>query len=117
MAVRNQAAAAPQARRVHQVRPDRKKVSEMDDQELQRYVTRLRNEKDVLDLKRQINSFTPKQMSTGEKIVKKVVKDVLSPAATEASKRVLTEQFVKIGKEVWVFLPEITTRRKRRINR
>ena len=71
----------------------------MDDQELQRYVNRLRNEKDVLDLKRQINDFTPKQMSTGEKIVKKVVKDVLSPAATEASKRVLTEQFVKIGKE------------------
>lgn len=71
----------------------------MDDQELQRYVSRLRNEKDVLDLKRQINDFTPKQMSTGEKVVRKVVKDVLSPAATEASKRVLTEQFVKIGKE------------------
>ena len=76
-----------------------KKVSEMDDQELQRYVNRLRNEKDVLDLKRTIDNFTPKQMSTGEKIVKKVVKDVLSPAATEASKRVLTDEFVKIGKE------------------
>lgn len=76
-----------------------KKISEMDDQELQRYVNRLRNEKDALDLKRQINDFTPKQISRGEKIVNKVVKEVLSPAATEAGKRVLTAEFTKIGKE------------------
>lgn len=77
-----------------------KKISEMDDSELQRYVNRLRNEKDVFDLNRQISTFTAKQKSTGEKIVDKVLNDVLTPAATEAGKRVLTDEFTKIGKEV-----------------
>lgn len=60
-------------------------VKELTDSELKERAARLRLEKDVLDLERQISSFTPKQASTGEKFAK-TFNDTVVPALTKVGK-------------------------------
>lgn len=70
-----------------------KSVSEMSDDELRKTVQRLQLEKQYRDL-------NPKQVSAGQKIVDKILKDVVVPAATEVGRNLLKEEFGKLAKEI-----------------
>lgn len=72
-----------------------KSVKEMSDNELRDYVNRLRNERDALDLNRQISSMTAQQKSAGEKIVS----DVIAPALKESSRNLMRDKLTQLGKE------------------
>ena len=65
-----------------------KSVSEMSDSELQSRIDRLR-------LEQRYNELNPKQISAGKKLIETVFK----PAASEASKQLMKEWLIKIGKE------------------
>lgn len=95
-------------------------VSEMDDNDLQKRVNRLRNEdayrdlskklgydspqteldvkiaemekqKKYLELQRDIKNLTPKKVSKGKQLVEKIFSKVIEPAATEAGKKFLSQ--------------------------
>lgn len=70
-----------------------KSISEMSDDELRKTVQRLQLEKQYRDL-------NPKQVSAGQKIVDKILKDVVVPAATEVGRNLLKEEFGKLTKEI-----------------
>lgn len=70
-----------------------KSVSEMSDDELRKTVQRLQLEKQYRDL-------SPKQVSTGKKIVNKILKEVVVPAATEVGKNLVKEEFNRLAKEI-----------------
>lgn len=70
-----------------------KSISEMSDDELRKTVQRLQLEKQYRDL-------NPKQVSAGQKIVDKILKDVVVPAATEVGRNLLKEEFGKLAKEI-----------------
>ena len=70
-----------------------KSISEMSDDELRKSVQRLQLEKQYRDL-------NPKQVSAGQKIVDKILKDVVVPAATEVGRNLLKEEFGKLAKEI-----------------
>lgn len=70
-----------------------KSISEMSDDELRKTVQRLQLEKQYRDL-------NPKQVSAGQKIVDKILKDVVVPAATEVGRNFLKEEFGKLAKEI-----------------
>lgn len=70
-----------------------KSISEMSDDELRKTVQRLQLEKQYRDL-------NPKQVSAGQKIVGKILKDVVVPAATEVGRNLLKEEFGKLAKEI-----------------
>lgn len=67
-----------------------KTISEMSDDELRRKINRLQLEKQLSDL-------TPKKVSAGKAAVDRVLNKVILPAAEEAGKQLLKEQFVKLG--------------------
>lgn len=70
-----------------------KSISEMSDDELRKTVQRLQLEKQYRDL-------NPKQVSAGQKIVDKILKDVVVPAATEVGRNLLKEEFEKLAKKI-----------------
>lgn len=79
--------------------PKKKTVKDLSDDELRTKVNRLRNEKDYLDLNKQISALTPKKTSVGQKIVSYVGGKVILPAATEAGKTLLTNWLKQAGSE------------------
>ena len=66
-------------------------VKDMSDDELRRVVNRLLMEQQYAKLK-------PEQVSAGQKFVKKVMNDVVAPAATEVGKNVLKDAMTKAVK-------------------
>lgn len=66
-------------------------VKDMSDDELRRTVNRLLMEQQYAKLK-------PEQVSAGQKFVKKVMNDVVAPAATEVGKNVLKDAMTKAVK-------------------
>ena len=66
-------------------------VKDMSDDELRRTVNRLLMEQQYAKLK-------PEQVSAGKKFVKKVMNDVVAPAATEVGKNVLKDAMTKAVK-------------------
>lgn len=72
---------------------NKKSISEMTDEELNRAVRRLQLEKQYRDL-------SPKNISAGQKFVDTVMKQVITPAATEAGKKVLKDLIEKKAREV-----------------
>lgn len=79
--------------------PTSKSIRDMSNEELKARTARMNLESDYLSAKTRLNSLTPKQISKGKQIVNHVSKNVVSPAATEAGKRVLTDWFTQVGKE------------------
>lgn len=71
--------------------PSRPSVKDMSDDELRRTVNRLLMEQQYAKLK-------PEQVSAGQKFVKKVMNDVVAPAATEVGKNVLKDAMTKAVK-------------------
>lgn len=67
---------------------EKKKISDMSDDELRRVVNRLQ-------LERQYNQLNTKSVSIGQKFANKVLKDVVTPAVTEASKNALKNYIEK----------------------
>lgn len=66
-------------------------VKDMSDEELRQTVNRLLMEQ-------QYAKLNPKQVSAGQKFVKKVMNDVVAPAATEVGKNVLKDAMTKAVK-------------------
>ena len=66
-------------------------VKDMSDEELRRTVNRLLMEQ-------QYAKLNPQQVSAGQKFVKKVMNDVVAPAATEVGKNVLKDAMTKAVK-------------------
>lgn len=80
--------------------PKKKTISDLSDDEIRARTNRLQMEKNYLDLQKQISAFNPPQVSAGKKFVQNVLDKVITPAATEAGKRLLTDYMNKKGKEV-----------------
>lgn len=70
----------------------KKSIRDMSDEEIRNKINRLENEKRLAGLQ----SDTA---SKGEKFVSTVGKQVIAPAAIDAGKRLLTDLFMKVGKE------------------
>lgn len=66
-------------------------VKDMSDEELRQTVNRLLMEQ-------QYAKLNPQQVSAGQKFVKKVMNDVVAPAATEVGKNVLKDAMTKVVK-------------------
>ena len=66
-------------------------VKDMSDEELRQTVNRLLMEQ-------QYSKLNPQQVSAGQKFVKKVMNDVVAPAATEVGKNVLKDAMTKAVK-------------------
>lgn len=94
-----------------------KTVKEMSDDELKTKVNRLRNERDALDLERQINSMTPKQVSTGKKFMSHVWKNVISPAATNAGRDFLEKYMKNVGNDILSKEPSDYDKLKSEVNK
>lgn len=69
-----------------------KRIRDMSDTELRSKINRLQMEKQARNLESDLGS-------KGQKFVSTVGKQVLAPAAIDAGKRLLTDVFMKIGKE------------------
>lgn len=69
-----------------------KKIRDLSDEDLKNKVNRLEMEKRAMQLEKDL---APKN----KKFISKVGSDVVSPAAIEAGKRLLTDTLIKIGKE------------------
>lgn len=70
----------------------KKSIRDMSDDEIKNKINRLENEKRLAGLQADT-------ASKGEKFVSTVGKQVIAPAAIDAGKRLLTDIFMKIGKE------------------
>lgn len=57
-----------------------KSISEMSNQEIQEKITRIRLEKDL-------NSLSPKTVSNGKRFARKIMNDVITPAATDIGRQ------------------------------
>ena len=77
----------------------KKSIKDMTDDELKSTVNRLRNQKDILDLQKQINELTPKKISAGRRLINHIGSNVIAPAATEAGKNLFKDYMTKVGKE------------------
>lgn len=69
----------------------KKTIKDLSDDELRTRTNRLRAEKDYMELTKQVAAMNPKQVSAGRKFVSHVGNKVITPALTEAGKRVLTD--------------------------
>jgi len=76
--------AAAKAKKNHS--PREKKVNELTDKQLQKYIERMRNEKTALELRNNIATLDPKPVSAGEKFMKKFMNDAIIPAVTNVGK-------------------------------
>lgn len=82
--------------------PNKKKTPrDMSDTELTERINRLQKEKQLIGLQKDLGT-------KGERFVSTVGKQVVAPAAIEAGKRVLTDLFVKIGKDKLSLNPKET---------
>lgn len=75
-------------------------TSNMSEEELRNNINRLRMEREYLDLKRQVNSLTPKELSAGRIVVNgaKEIKDqLIIPVIRDSGKTVLTRLLSKQG--------------------
>lgn len=80
--------------------PKKKTISDLSDDELRARMNRLQMERNYLDLQKQVSALNPPQVSAGKKFVQNVFGKVITPAVTEAGKRLLTDYVNKKGKEV-----------------
>lgn len=66
-----------------------KAISDMTDKELQKYISRMANERTALQLKTDISRLNPKTVSLGERLVQKALNEAIVPAATNVGKQYL----------------------------
>ena len=76
-----------------------KSVKEMSDQELRDRINRLNMERQFLDLNRQVNNLSPKEVSRGEKFVSSFSKEI-TPALINVGKNLVSSYMEKKGKEL-----------------
>lgn len=67
-------------------KPKSKSISEMTDQEIQAKINRI-------TLENNLKSLTPKQVSSGQKFTKKVMNEVVTPAATDIGRQLAKSIF------------------------
>lgn len=70
-------AAAAAAKANHS--PRDKKINEMTDKQLEKYITRMANEKRALELRKEVQNLDPKPLTKGQKFVQKYVDGLLVP--------------------------------------
>lgn len=80
---------------------DKKKtIKEMTNEELREKTTRMRLENDYVRESTNMANLNPQKVSLGRRFITHVGKNVISPAATEAGKRLLTDWLVKSGSDM-----------------
>ena len=84
----------------------KKSIKDMSDNELREKTNRMRLENDYINTSKANESINQQQVSTGRKAVKHVWKNVISPAATDAGRRVLTDWLIKVGNEQLISSPK-----------
>lgn len=67
-------------------KPKSKSISEMTNEEIQEKINRI-------TLEQNLKSLTPKEISAGERFTKKVMNDVITPAATDIGKQLAKSMF------------------------
>lgn len=78
-----------------------KSVKEMSDAELRSKTNRLTLEENYLNKQKRVAELTPKHVSKGKKFVDHMANKVITPAATEAGKKVLSSYLEKQGRELF----------------
>ena len=79
--------------------PRGKKINELTDKQLDKYIDRMNKEKTAIGLRNDINKLDPKSVSRGEQFIKKVVDDVLIPEAINFGKKYLEKMINEATKE------------------
>lgn len=69
--------------------PEKKTFRDLSDDELAKRTARLKAEKDYLEVSSKVAEMAPKHISTGQKIIDHLGKNVILPAATDAGKDLL----------------------------
>lgn len=77
----------------------KKTVKEMTNEELREKTNRMRLENDYVRESANMAALNPEKVSAGRRFVTHVGKNIISPAATEAGKRLLTDWLVKSGSD------------------
>ena len=77
--------AAAEARKMKS--PRNKDIKQMTDKQLEKYIQRMRLEKDAIDIRNQVNNLDPKPISKGEQFMNLMVEKVVVPAAADAGKK------------------------------
>lgn len=76
-------------------------VKSLSDEDLEKKIKRLRNEKDYIDLNKQMASLNPKEVSKGKQFINKVANDMIVPAATDVGKQVVKSFMTKAANKAF----------------
>lgn len=76
-----------------------KKISEMSDEELQQYINRKASERNAYQINADIARLNPKQVTAGEKFVKKVIDEALIPAGSQAIRKFIENKVNQLYKQ------------------
>lgn len=82
-----QAAAAEKAKRLRS--PRNKDIKEMTNKQLQKYIERMKLEKDAIDIRNTVNQLDPKPLTRGEQFTKMMMDKVVVPTVQDAGKKFL----------------------------
>ena len=69
--------------------PRNKKINELTDKQLEKYINRLSNEKRAIELRNDVNRLDPKPVSAGEQFAKRLLKETIEPAVINIGKQYL----------------------------
>lgn len=83
-----------------------KSIKDMTNDELREKTTRMRLENDYVRESTNMQNLNPEKVSIGKRLVSHTWKNVVSPAATEAGKRLLTDWLIKTGDDALELHPK-----------
>lgn len=85
-----------------------KSIKDMTNDELREKTTRMRLENDYVRESTTMKNLNPEKVSMGKRFASHTWKNVISPAATEAGKRLLTDWLIKTGDDALELHPKKT---------
>lgn len=78
-----------------------KSIKDMSDAELKAKTNRLTLEENYLSKQKRVADLTPKHVSKGKQVANHVMNKVVTPAATDAGKKILSSYLEKKGRELF----------------
>ena len=78
---------------------ENKPISEMTDEELQKYINRMTIEKQAYNLQKEVAAFNPQKVSAGKKFVNDLWDKTIHPALSDAGKNLMSDYLKKVGKK------------------
>ena len=77
--------------------PRNKKITELTDKQLEKYITRMSNEQKALEVRNKVNELDPKPVSKGEKFMNMMMDKVVVPTLQDAGKKFVDAVVKKIS--------------------